>query len=140
MDNMRVDGKFLDKDQEIPEGQGICNSLLSECYDILYELQESVVDEGSDNDDNEEEDEIETELRGSKNLDVIVWMTIIIEKEKKKKKNDFVQKTTCSLGNHPAFALASPFCVSFSSCPLVVVMLLDIKMSWGVEGRVVRKW
>ncbi|KAF9288453.1 hypothetical protein BGZ68_000244 [Mortierella alpina] len=72
MDNMRVDGKFLDKDQEIPEGQGICNSLLSECYDILYELQESVVDEGSDNDNYEEEEEIETELRGSKNLDVIV--------------------------------------------------------------------
>ncbi|KAG9325171.1 hypothetical protein KVV02_002025 [Mortierella alpina] len=72
MDNMRVDGKFLDKDKEIPEGQGICNSLLSECYDILYELQESVVDEVSDVDDDEEEDEIESELRGSKNLDVIV--------------------------------------------------------------------
>ncbi|KAF9562331.1 hypothetical protein EC968_005252 [Mortierella alpina] len=72
MDNMRVDGKFLDKDKEIPEGQGICNSLLSECYDILYELQDSVVDEASDGDDSEEEDEIETELRGSKNLDVIV--------------------------------------------------------------------
>jgi len=72
MDNMRVDGKFLDKDKEIPEGQGICNSLLSECYDILYELQESVVDEGSEGDDDEDEEEIETELRGSKNLDVIV--------------------------------------------------------------------
>ncbi|KAG0239492.1 hypothetical protein BGX31_002749 [Mortierella sp. GBA43] len=71
MDNMRVDGKFLDKDKEIPEGQGICNSLLSECYDILYELQDSVVDdEGSDNE--ESGDEIEVQLRGSRGLDVVV--------------------------------------------------------------------
>jgi len=68
MDNMRVDGKFLDKDKEVPEGQGICNSLLSECYDILYELQESVVDERDDSDEEEEE----VELRGSKGLDVVV--------------------------------------------------------------------
>ncbi|KAF9317816.1 hypothetical protein BG003_000282 [Podila horticola] len=68
MDNMRVDGKFLDKDKEVPEGQGICNSLLSECYDILYELQESVVDERDDSDDEKEE----VELRGSKGLDVVV--------------------------------------------------------------------
>ncbi|KAI9241933.1 MAG: hypothetical protein BYD32DRAFT_301002 [Podila humilis] len=67
MDNMRVDGKFLDKDKEVPEGQGICNSLLSECYDILYELQESVVDERDDSDEEEE-----VELRGSKGLDVVV--------------------------------------------------------------------
>ncbi|KAF9170491.1 hypothetical protein BGX21_008842 [Mortierella sp. AD011] len=67
LDNMRVDGKFLDKDKEIPEGQGICNSLLSECYDILYELQDSVVDE-SGSDDEEES----SELRGSKGLEVVV--------------------------------------------------------------------
>ncbi|KAG0214137.1 hypothetical protein BGX28_002653 [Mortierella sp. GBA30] len=70
MDNMRVDGKFLDKDKEVPEGQGICNSLLSECYDILYELQESVVDEVSDSEDNDED--VAVELRGSKGLDVVV--------------------------------------------------------------------
>ena len=69
MDNMRVDGKFLDKDKEIPEGQGICNSLLSECYDILYELQESVVEETSDADD---DDGDEVELRESGSLDVVV--------------------------------------------------------------------
>ncbi|KAF9166879.1 hypothetical protein DFQ26_006547 [Actinomortierella ambigua] len=58
MDNMRVEGKFLDKEGEIPEGQGICNSLLSECYDILYELQDSVVEERcSDDDDESESDE-----------------------------------------------------------------------------------
>ncbi|KAF9192119.1 hypothetical protein BGZ49_003467, partial [Haplosporangium sp. Z 27] len=68
LDNMRVDGKFLDKDKEIPEGQGICNSLLSECYDILYELQDSIVDDASDN---EEAEEL-YELRGSKGLDVVV--------------------------------------------------------------------
>lgn len=71
LDNLRVDGKFLDKDKEIPEGQGICNSLLSECYDILYELQDSVIEESSsDNEDAAEE--IEVELRGSLDLDVVV--------------------------------------------------------------------
>lgn len=71
LDNLRVDGKFLDKDKDIPEGQGICNSLLSECYDILYELQDSVIDESSS--DNEgSADEIEVELRGSMGLDVVV--------------------------------------------------------------------
>jgi len=70
MDNMRVDGKFLDKEGEIPEGQGICNSLLSECYDILYELQESVVEEVSD--DDVIDGEIEVDLRKSKGLDVVV--------------------------------------------------------------------
>ncbi|KAI1319998.1 hypothetical protein EDD11_002329 [Mortierella claussenii] len=72
MDNMRVDGKFLDKDKEVPEGQGICNSLLSECYDILYELQDSVVEETSDTENDGDEDNIEIELRGSKGLDVVV--------------------------------------------------------------------
>ncbi|KAG0378691.1 hypothetical protein BGX24_003084 [Mortierella sp. AD032] len=71
MDNMRVDGKFLDKDKEIPEGQGICNSLLSECYDILYELQESVVEESSDGEDDDEGEAGEVELRESGNLDVV---------------------------------------------------------------------
>ncbi|GJJ71175.1 hypothetical protein EMPS_03525 [Entomortierella parvispora] len=70
MDNMRVEGKFLDKEKEIPEGQGICNSLLSECYDILYELQESVVEEVSDDDISD--GEIEVDLRKSKGLDVVV--------------------------------------------------------------------
>ncbi|KAF9913743.1 hypothetical protein BX616_009673 [Lobosporangium transversale] len=72
MDNMRVDGKFLDKDNEIPEGQGICNSLLSECYDIMYELQDSVVDDASDKECDNEEENPGMELRGSKGLDVVV--------------------------------------------------------------------
>ncbi|KAF9188954.1 hypothetical protein BGZ51_000202 [Haplosporangium sp. Z 767] len=70
MDNLRVDGKFLDKDQEVPEGQGICNSLLSECYDILYELQDSVVEETSDHDD--PDDDVEIEPRRAKGMDVVV--------------------------------------------------------------------
>lgn len=72
MDNMRVDGKFLDKDKEIPEGQGICNSLLSECYDILYELQESVVDDSSETEDDDDDGHGEVELRESGSLDVVV--------------------------------------------------------------------
>ncbi|KAL9108675.1 MAG: hypothetical protein Q9227_006621 [Pyrenula ochraceoflavens] len=38
IDNMRVDGKFqIGKD--IPEGQGVVIGLLSECYDLAYELR-----------------------------------------------------------------------------------------------------
>lgn len=38
IDNMRVDGKFqIGKD--IPEGQGAVIGLLSECYDLAYELR-----------------------------------------------------------------------------------------------------
>lgn len=45
IDNMRVDGKFLDEDGSIPEGQGIVMALLNECYDILFELKADIVDE-----------------------------------------------------------------------------------------------
>ncbi|KAL6714908.1 hypothetical protein ACLMJK_007168 [Lecanora helva] len=38
IDNMRVDGKFL-VGNDIPEGQGSVNSLLAECFDILYDLK-----------------------------------------------------------------------------------------------------
>jgi len=38
IDNMRVDGKFT-VGGDIPEGQGSVNDLLSECYEIAYELQ-----------------------------------------------------------------------------------------------------
>lgn len=38
IDNMRVDGKFqIGKD--IPEGQGAVIGLLSDCYDLAYELR-----------------------------------------------------------------------------------------------------
>jgi Protein of unknown function (DUF2408) len=46
IDNMRVDGKFtIGKD--IPEGQGSVIGLLSECYDLAYELRTAAEDDGS---------------------------------------------------------------------------------------------
>ncbi|KAI8633704.1 hypothetical protein F5Y19DRAFT_489165 [Xylariaceae sp. FL1651] len=38
IDNMRVDGKFVVGD-DIPEGQGSVTELLSECFDLCYELR-----------------------------------------------------------------------------------------------------
>ncbi|KAI1173144.1 hypothetical protein F4777DRAFT_559095 [Nemania sp. FL0916] len=38
IDNMRVDGKFLVAD-DIPEGQGSVTELLSECFELNYELR-----------------------------------------------------------------------------------------------------
>ncbi|KAI0153192.1 hypothetical protein GGR57DRAFT_148374 [Xylariaceae sp. FL1272] len=38
IDNMRVDGKFIVGD-DIPEGQGSVTELLSECFDLNYELR-----------------------------------------------------------------------------------------------------
>ena len=38
IDNMRVDGKFM-IGKDIPEGQGSVTGLLSECYDLAYELR-----------------------------------------------------------------------------------------------------
>lgn len=38
IDSMRVDGKFL-CGSDIPEGQGSVNALLSECYEISYEMR-----------------------------------------------------------------------------------------------------
>ncbi|KAJ1800711.1 hypothetical protein LPJ59_000880 [Coemansia sp. RSA 2399] len=45
IDNLRVDGKFLDDEGHIPEGQAIVMSLLNECYDLMYELMATEVDE-----------------------------------------------------------------------------------------------
>ncbi|KAE8313272.1 hypothetical protein BDV41DRAFT_564563 [Aspergillus transmontanensis] len=44
IDNMRVDGKFY-VGSDIPEGQGSVNSLLAECYDIVWELRAAVQDD-----------------------------------------------------------------------------------------------
>ena len=38
IDNMRVDGKFV-VNSDVPEGQGSVNSLLAECFEMLYELR-----------------------------------------------------------------------------------------------------
>ncbi|KAF7631747.1 hypothetical protein F9C07_2277024 [Aspergillus flavus] len=47
IDNMRVDGKFY-VGSDIPEGQGSVNSLLAECYDIVWELRAAVQDDPDD--------------------------------------------------------------------------------------------
>ncbi|KXJ90810.1 hypothetical protein Micbo1qcDRAFT_67233 [Microdochium bolleyi] len=41
IDNMRVDGKFMVGD-DIPEGQGAVTELLSECFELNYELRVAV--------------------------------------------------------------------------------------------------
>lgn len=38
LDNLRHDGKFIVNNQ-VPEGQGTLTALLSECFDIIYELK-----------------------------------------------------------------------------------------------------
>ncbi|KAJ1938980.1 hypothetical protein FBU59_004274, partial [Linderina macrospora] len=45
IDNLRTDGKFLDEEGHVPEGQGVVMSLLNECYDLMYELMSTDVDE-----------------------------------------------------------------------------------------------
>jgi hypothetical protein len=47
IDNMRVDGKFM-VGKDIPEGQGSVIDLLSECYDLAYELRTAAEDDGDD--------------------------------------------------------------------------------------------
>jgi len=49
IDNMRVDGKFM-VGKDIPEGQGSVIGLLSECYDLAYELRTAAEEEMEDSD------------------------------------------------------------------------------------------
>lgn len=57
IDNLRVDGKFMVGDT-IPEGQGLLNALLNECFDIIYELKVEL-DERSASSEVNSEDESE---------------------------------------------------------------------------------
>lgn len=43
IDDLRVDGKFM-VDDTIPEGQGMLNALLSECFDICHELRVQILE------------------------------------------------------------------------------------------------
>ncbi|KAJ3219498.1 hypothetical protein HDU67_000911 [Dinochytrium kinnereticum] len=63
LDNMRVDGKYLDDEGNVPEGQGILHGLLNENYDILRDLQHAAEEAEGDTDffDEEEEEEDEDE-------------------------------------------------------------------------------
>ncbi|KAJ1915827.1 hypothetical protein H4219_004115 [Mycoemilia scoparia] len=45
IDNLRVDGKFLDEEGHTPEGQGVIMTILNQCYDILYELMTTECDD-----------------------------------------------------------------------------------------------
>ena len=47
IDNMRVDGKFM-VGKDIPEGQGTIIDLLSECYDLAYDLRTAAEEDGDD--------------------------------------------------------------------------------------------
>lgn len=49
IDNMRVDGKFV-SGKDIPEGQGAVNDLLSECYEMAYELRTAAESEQEEED------------------------------------------------------------------------------------------
>ena len=51
IDAFRKDGNFLSRDGSIPEGQGIVNSGLSECHELLTMLKEGINDDDSDEDD-----------------------------------------------------------------------------------------
>jgi len=44
IDNMRVDGKFV-VGGDIPEGQGTVMDLLSECYELSYEMRAAAEDD-----------------------------------------------------------------------------------------------
>ncbi|KAG5358374.1 UPF0662 protein [Yarrowia sp. B02] len=56
IDNQRVDGKFM-QGNSIPEGQGMVNALLAECFDICHELQVDYENEEEGDGDEEEKDE-----------------------------------------------------------------------------------
>ncbi len=76
IDNMRQDGKFI-VNGDIPEGQGNVTELLSECFDLTYELRlEAEAKEGDDSenekdtdsgvqlDDKSDKDEMKMEVLG----------------------------------------------------------------------------
>ncbi|KAK8099180.1 uncharacterized protein PG998_012421 [Apiospora kogelbergensis] len=57
IDNLRVDGKFL-VSGDIPEGQGSVSELLSQCYDLNYELRVAA-EEQAENEKSETKDDNE---------------------------------------------------------------------------------
>lgn len=57
---MRHDGKFM-VNGDIPEGQGSVTALLSECFDLAYELR---ADAEREEDDEDEEDDDEDQTDG----------------------------------------------------------------------------
>jgi hypothetical protein len=47
LDNMKIDGKFM-VNGDIPEGQAAVNDLLTECFELCYELRVAADTEGTD--------------------------------------------------------------------------------------------
>lgn len=56
MDASRQDGKFY-VNGEVPPGQGVINSLLAECFDLVYELKVELEEKGEDEEEDEEDDD-----------------------------------------------------------------------------------
>ncbi|EJS41512.1 YPL260W [Saccharomyces arboricola H-6] len=57
LDNLRTDGIFYDSDGNIPEGQGILNALLAECFDIMHELKVEAEERAQNPTSSEDEDD-----------------------------------------------------------------------------------
>lgn len=53
---MRKDGKFM-VNGEVPEGQGSVTALLSECFDLAYELRTDAEGNEENSDDNDEDND-----------------------------------------------------------------------------------
>lgn len=53
IDNMRQDGKFV-INGDIPEGQGSVTGLLSECFELAYDLRNDAEDHQDSSDDEDE--------------------------------------------------------------------------------------
>lgn len=49
IDNMRSDGKFM-VGSDVPEGQGQLNALMSECFELAYELRVEAEKDDADTD------------------------------------------------------------------------------------------
>ncbi|EHN00015.1 YPL260W-like protein [Saccharomyces cerevisiae x Saccharomyces kudriavzevii VIN7] len=63
LDNLRTNGIFYDSDGNIPEGQGILNALLAECFDIMHELKVEAEERAlnpNSSDDSDDEDNKES--------------------------------------------------------------------------------
>jgi len=59
---MRHDGKFM-VNGDIPEGQGSVTALLSECFEVAYELRADAEREEAEDDDEDEDEEEATRMR-----------------------------------------------------------------------------
>ena len=77
---MRHDGKFM-VNGDIPEGQGSVTALLSECFEIAYELRADADREEAEDDEDEDDEEAtrlkleQARLEEEESADVVPEMT-----------------------------------------------------------------